>query len=44
VEQLDDSLDAVKKLHFTPAELKEIDSHAQEGEIDIWKDAREGVA
>src|SRR5271155_2067033 len=29
VEQLDDSLDAVKKLHFTPAELKEIDSHAQ---------------
>ncbi len=43
VQQLDDSLDAVKKLQFTDAELKEIDSHAQEGEIDLWKDAREGV-
>jgi L-glyceraldehyde 3-phosphate reductase len=43
VEQLDDSLDAVKNLHFTAAELKEIDRYAQEGEIDIWKDAREGV-
>jgi L-glyceraldehyde 3-phosphate reductase len=44
VEQLDDSLDAVKKLGFTDAELKEIDRHAQEGAIDIWKDAREGTA
>jgi L-glyceraldehyde 3-phosphate reductase len=44
VEQLDDSLDATKKLHFTAAELKEIDRYAQEGEIDLWKDAREGVA
>jgi L-glyceraldehyde 3-phosphate reductase len=44
VEQLDDSLDALKKLHFSDAELKEIDKHAQEGEIDLWKDAREGVA
>src|ERR1700733_646440 len=44
VEQLDDSLDAVKKLHFSPDELKEIDRHAQDGEIDIWRDAREGVA
>jgi L-glyceraldehyde 3-phosphate reductase len=44
VEQLDDSLDAAKKLHFTDAELKEIDSHAQDGEIDLWKDAREGAA
>ncbi len=43
VEQLDDSLDAVKKLHFAAAELKEIDGYAQEGEIDIWKDAREGT-
>jgi hypothetical protein len=23
--------------------LKEIDGYAQEGNIDIWKDAREGV-
>jgi L-glyceraldehyde 3-phosphate reductase len=44
VKQLDDSLDAVKNLHFTDVELKEIDQHAQEGEIDIWKGAREGAA
>jgi L-glyceraldehyde 3-phosphate reductase len=44
VEQLDDSLDAVKNLHFTEAELKEIDRHAQEGDIDLWKNAREGKA
>jgi L-glyceraldehyde 3-phosphate reductase len=43
VEQLDDSLDAVKKLKFTDAELKEIDRHAQDGAIDIWKDARVGT-
>ena len=42
--QLDDSLDAVKNLKFTEAELKEIDSHAQEGDIDLWKEAREGAA
>jgi L-glyceraldehyde 3-phosphate reductase len=44
VKQLDDSLDAVKNLHFTEAELQEIDRHAQEGEIDLWKEAREGLA
>ncbi len=44
VEQLDDSLDAVKKLGFTDAELKEIDRYAQNAGIDIWKDAREGTA
>jgi L-glyceraldehyde 3-phosphate reductase len=44
VEQLDNSLDAVKKLQFTDAELKEIDGYAQEGSIDLWKDAREGAA
>jgi L-glyceraldehyde 3-phosphate reductase len=44
VEQLDNSLDAVKNLHFSDAELKEIDRHAQEGDIDLWKDAREGAA
>lgn len=43
VEQLDNSLDAVKKLQFTDAELKEIDGYAQEGEIDLWKGAREGT-
>jgi len=44
VEQLEDSLDAVKKLEFTQAELEAIDSHAREGGIDIWKGAREGSA
>jgi L-glyceraldehyde 3-phosphate reductase len=41
VEQLDDSLDALKKLKFTAAELKEIDRHAQDGNLDLWRDARE---
>ena len=44
VEQLDDSLDALKKLAFTDAELQEIDRHAEEGAIDLWKEAREGAA
>jgi L-glyceraldehyde 3-phosphate reductase len=44
VEQLDNSLDALKQLQFTDAELDEIDLHAQDGSIDLWKDAREGVA
>jgi L-glyceraldehyde 3-phosphate reductase len=44
VEQLDNSLDAVKNLDFTDAELKEIDRYAQEGEIDLWRGAREGAA
>jgi len=44
VEQLDNSLDAVKQLQFTDAELKEVDRYAREGSIDLWKDAREGVA
>jgi L-glyceraldehyde 3-phosphate reductase len=44
VEQLDNSLDAVKKLDFTDAELKEIDRHAQDGSLDLWKNARETMA
>jgi L-glyceraldehyde 3-phosphate reductase len=41
VEQLDNSLDAVKKLKFTEAELEAIEKHAVDGEIDLWRDARE---
>ncbi|HEY1896671.1 MAG TPA: L-glyceraldehyde 3-phosphate reductase [Terracidiphilus sp.] len=41
VEQLDDSLDALKKLDFSEAELKKIDRYAQDAGIDLWKDARE---
>ncbi len=44
VAQLDDSLDAVKNLSFTPEELAAIDQHAKEGSLDLWKGAREGAA
>jgi L-glyceraldehyde 3-phosphate reductase len=44
VEQLDNSLDALKQLKFTDAELAEIDRYAQDGGIDLWKSAREGLA
>lgn len=37
VAQLDDSLDALKKLAFTQQELAEIDRHATEGGIDLWR-------
>ena len=43
VEQLDNSLDAVAKLQFTDAELNDIDRYAQDGGLDLWKDAREGT-
>jgi len=41
VEQLDNSLDATKQLQFTDAELKDIDTYAVDGAIDLWKGARE---
>jgi len=44
VEQLDNSLDALKNLQFTDPELREIDRYAQDGSIDLWKGAREGEA
>ncbi len=44
VKQLDDSLDAVKNLQFTDDELKTIDRYAQEGGIDLWRNAREKMA
>jgi L-glyceraldehyde 3-phosphate reductase len=37
VAQLDDSLDALRKLKFSEQELTEIDKHAQEGGIDLWR-------
>jgi L-glyceraldehyde 3-phosphate reductase len=40
VEQLDDSLDALKNVSFTPDELKEIDQHAIDVGIDLWRSAR----
>ncbi|WP_312417381.1 L-glyceraldehyde 3-phosphate reductase [Shinella sp.] len=38
VAQLDDSLDALNNLAFSDEELKEIDTHATEGGIDLWRD------
>jgi L-glyceraldehyde 3-phosphate reductase len=43
VEQLNDSLDAVKKLDFGDEERREIDRYAQDAGIDIWKPARLGT-
>jgi L-glyceraldehyde 3-phosphate reductase len=37
VKQLDDSLDALNRLDFSPEELAEIDRHATEGGIDLWR-------
>lgn len=44
VEQLDNSLDSLKKAEFTDAELQAIDGYAQDGGIDLWRNAREGAA
>jgi L-glyceraldehyde 3-phosphate reductase len=44
VEQLDDSLDALKKLEFSAEEIRQIDSYAVDASIDLWKDAREAMA
>lgn len=43
IEQLDNSLDAAEKLQFTLEELAEIDRHAQDAGINVWKGAREGI-
>jgi L-glyceraldehyde 3-phosphate reductase len=43
VQQLDNSLDAMQRPQFSEEELKEIDQFAQEGSIDLWKDARESM-
>jgi L-glyceraldehyde 3-phosphate reductase len=37
VEQLDNSLDAVNNLDFGAEELAEIDAHATDGSLDLWK-------
>jgi L-glyceraldehyde 3-phosphate reductase len=39
VAQLDDSLDAVKRLDFSEAELAEIDRYASDGGTDLWKES-----
>jgi L-glyceraldehyde 3-phosphate reductase len=37
VEQLDNSLDATKNLSFSKEELAEIDRHAKDGDLNLWK-------
>ncbi|TWC69550.1 L-glyceraldehyde 3-phosphate reductase [Herbaspirillum sp. SJZ099] len=37
VEQLDGSLDALKNLGFSAAELAQIDQHAIDGGVDLWR-------
>ena len=39
VEQLEDSLDALKNTRFSAEELKEIDKHASESGIDLWRES-----
>jgi L-glyceraldehyde 3-phosphate reductase len=39
--QLDQSLDAVKRLDFTAEELAAIDQHATDGGIDLWSESSE---
>jgi L-glyceraldehyde 3-phosphate reductase len=39
VEQLDNSLDAVKRLDFSEDELAEIDHHAGDGSVDLWRES-----
>ena len=35
--QLEENLDALQLLRFSPDELAEIDQYAVEGNIDIWR-------
>jgi L-glyceraldehyde 3-phosphate reductase len=37
VRQLDENLDALKNLSFSPEELALIDRHAVEGDINLWR-------
>jgi L-glyceraldehyde 3-phosphate reductase len=41
-EQIEECLGALENLHFTPAELAEIDRHAGEGDLNIWAASSEG--
>src|SRR5262245_12775908 len=38
VDQLDDSLEALKNLEFSAEELREIDRYAKDGGIDLWRE------
>src|SRR4051794_10659051 len=42
VAQLEDNIGALRKLDFTPDELREIDRHATESGINLWARSSEG--
>ena len=44
VQQLDDSLDALKNRKFSEEELNEIERHAVDANIDRWRNARENMS
>jgi L-glyceraldehyde 3-phosphate reductase len=44
VEQLDNSLDALKNRTFSEGDLKEIDRYAIDSDIDRWRSARETMS
>jgi L-glyceraldehyde 3-phosphate reductase len=44
VDQLEDSLGALRRLDFTPDELKHIEDLATDGGIDIWRASAKAVA
>ncbi|MGY0834975.1 L-glyceraldehyde 3-phosphate reductase [Azospirillum argentinense] len=44
VEQLDNSLDALKNTAFTPEELAEIDRHAVDGGLNLWQNSSNAEA
>ncbi|MBS1029250.1 L-glyceraldehyde 3-phosphate reductase [Gluconobacter albidus] len=41
VQQLDESLDSLKNLDFTSAELATIDRYAKDGNVDLWRNLSE---
>jgi L-glyceraldehyde 3-phosphate reductase len=41
-EQLEQNVAALERLDFTAEELAEIDQHATDGGVDLWRDARLG--
>jgi L-glyceraldehyde 3-phosphate reductase len=42
VTQLDENLDALDRLDFSDDELREIDQHAIESGVDLWRESRSG--
>ena len=39
ISQLKENIESLKKLNFTPSEMKIINKTAKEGDINIWKES-----